>query len=81
MSQSEKSEERKEKTDPKQALDLEELGAVNGGEFMFMATGGGSKGGSGGGSDACCDRGTYKCTGNPYNCRSTDDTKRFCSFG
>ncbi|ATW24675.1 hypothetical protein [Candidatus Formimonas warabiya] len=68
MNQSEKSEERKDKTGEKKALDLEELGAVSGGEFMS-------------GSGECSDRDTYKCTGNPYNCRSTDENKRFCTFG
>ncbi|HWQ78756.1 MAG TPA: hypothetical protein VN381_08055, partial [Anaerovoracaceae bacterium] len=66
MSQSEKSQEKTPKTEPKKALDLEELGSVNGGTFM---------------ANSCSDRDTPKCIGDPYKCKASSDNKRYCTFG
>jgi hypothetical protein len=68
MNQSEKSQKKIPETEPKQALDLEELGSVNGGSFMS-------------GPNNCSDRDTPKCIRDPYQCRASSENKRYCTFG
>ena len=69
MNKSEKSPERKDKTEQDKVLELEEMDAVTGGRPAFMSSG------------VCSDRAKSLCTGSPYTCNSKSDNKKLCTFG